>query len=175
MNTKPERDADALEQRLRDSRGLEDAPEQVILRIVDLWQRAPRAAAVAVPGLVQRLVAVLDFDSGTASPLAFGRRSGDAATRQLLFSTETNDIDLRIEPAVLPGGDRWVLSGQVLGAEACDHVTVTADGGTPVAEGTISELGEFRLQPLHAGRYTVSLRSARREIELPPFDVPVGS
>lgn len=175
MNTKPDRDTAALEQGLRASRVLEDAPEQAIQRVIGLWQRTPRAAVAAPPGLLQRLVAVLDFDSDTAAPLAFGQRSGGGATRQLLFSTETNDFDLRIEPAGAPGGDRWVLSGQVLGAEAYGQVAVAGADGRPVAEAPISDLGEFRLQPLQTGRYAVTLRAAGREVVLPVFDVPTSA
>lgn len=160
----------AIERGLRGSRQLENAPEHAIQRAMAVWQ--PRHQAAATPGLFQRLLAVLSFDSGAASPLAFGMRSGGATTRQMLFSAEGHDIDLRISPASTTQADRWLLSGQVLGPEALGVVRLTDTMAQTVAETLLDEMGEFRLPDIAPGQYTVTLRLGASEIVLPSILVP---
>jgi hypothetical protein len=157
-------DAD-IERGLRDGRQLEHAPEHVIQRAMAVW--TPRPQQQASSGLLQRVLAVLTFDSGAASPLAAGARSPGGNTRQLLFMAEGHDVDLRISPAGETPSDLWLLSGQVLGPEAQGAVTLTDAQGQLVGEATLSELGEFRLPGVAAGEYTVTVRLGEREIVLP--------
>jgi hypothetical protein len=165
---------DAIEQSLRDSRGLEDAPEALIRRTIAAMQALPAAQAQSAPGgtLLQRIVAALTFDSGQAPTLAFGMRSGDGATRQLLFAAQGHDVDLRVAAAAPGSGDWWLISGQVLGPQTDGEVALTDDGGTPIAQGPLNELGEFRLPAVARGRYTVNLRLGRLEVVLPGLQVP---
>ena len=158
-----------IEGHLREARRMENAPEHVIQRAMAVWQPR-RQAAPDAPGLMQRLLAVLTFDSAGASPLAFGARSTGGAPRQMLFSAEGHDIDLRIRPA--EQAEHWLLSGQVLGPEAKGMVLVADANGQLLGESALSELGEFLLPAVAAGRYTVSLRIGEREIELPAVYVP---
>lgn len=162
-------DAD-IERSLRSSRRLEDAPEHVIQRAIAVWQ--PRRQAAAAPGVVERLLAVLSFDSGAASPLAFGRRSAGGAMRQMLFSAQGHDIDLRISPAGEAQADRWLLSGQVLGPDARGVVGLTDALDQAVGETPLDELGEFRLPAIAPGAYTVTLHLGASEIVLPSIRVP---
>jgi hypothetical protein len=162
-------DAD-IEHGLRRSRQLEDAPEHVIQRAIASWQ--PRRQATTAAGLVERLLAVLTFDSGATSPLAFGMRSAGVATRQMLFSAQGHDVDLRVSPAGGTQADHWLLGGQVLGPEARGVVVLTDVRGQAVAETRLDELGEFRLPAIAAGQYTVTLRLGAREIVLPSIFVP---
>lgn len=172
MTTTPPDPSDAaLEQGLRDSRRLDDAPEAVIQRALDLWQHGARGAAPA-PGALRRLVAAVAFDSAGAGALAFGRRAAGGTTRQILYSTEGLDIDLRISPEADAATDRWQLSGQVLGPNAQGVVGLADDGGRAVAEAPLSELGEFRLPAVGAGPYTLTLRLGFVEIVLPTVRVP---
>jgi hypothetical protein len=157
----------AIEQALRASRGLEDAPEHVIQRAFTLWQPPRPAAAAAPPNLLQRVLAALTFDSAGASPLAFGMRSAGGTTRQLLFSAEGHDIDLRISPAGEPPSDHWLLSGQVLGPDSQGHVTLTDALGQEAARSALNEWGEFKLPQVAGGEYTVTVRLGEREIVLP--------
>lgn len=171
MKTPPNPDDAALEQGLRASRGLEEAPEPLIRRAIDLWQHPMRAAASA-PGGLRRLLASLTFDSAGASPLAFGMRSAGGTTRQLLFSAEGHDIDLRIAPAGSGSAGDWLLSGQVLGPEAHGLIGITdADGGN-AGEAELNDLGEFRLPAVKPGEYTVALRLGTVEVVLPSIFVP---
>jgi hypothetical protein len=165
---------DEIEHHLRHSRQLEDAPEHVIQRAFTVWQ--PRRQAEATPGLLPRLLAVLTFDSGAASPLAFGMRSGGDATRQMLFSAEGHDVDLRISPAdesrAAAQNSQWVLAGQVLGPAAGGDVILANNHGAEVARTALSELGEFRLPAVAPGHYTVTLRLGATDIVLPTVQVP---
>src|SRR5512136_2866312 len=79
-----------------------DAPPQVIARAVSLFR--PRAAQPA-PGLLQRVVAALRFDSAQL-PLAAGVRSGQPVARQLLYDAGGYELDLRVAPA----DEAWIVS-----------------------------------------------------------------
>jgi hypothetical protein len=170
MKTPPEPD-DAIEQSLRASRRLEEAPEALIQRAIDLWQRPARAGADA-PGALRRLLAALTFDSAGASPLAFGMRSAGGTTRQLLFAAEGHDIDLRVAPDAGSSGDHWLLSGQVLGPAAHGVVSITAAGSAVAGEAVLNEFGEFRMPALAPGEYILTLRMGDVEVVLPSIFVP---
>jgi hypothetical protein len=66
---------------------------------------------VREPSVLTSVVAALTFDSLTAKP-AFGLRSGVSAGRQLVYSTEMADIDLRVSPQ----SGEWEIAGQILGS-----------------------------------------------------------
>jgi hypothetical protein len=159
-----------LERQLQRSRQLEDAPEHVILRAVAAWQ--PRRQTTAAPSLLQRMLAVLTFDSGAASPLAFGARSAGGAARQMLFAAGEHVVDLRIARAGERSADQWLFSGQVLGPDGLGRVSLADGQGRSIGESALDEFGGFRLPAVAAGRYLVTLRLGGAEIELPPIDVP---
>jgi hypothetical protein len=160
--------------RLPQAAALPDAPAEWIQRAVDAWQ-PPLAARVAqaAEALRQQVQAWLSFDSWATAPLAAGLRStATSVTRQLVFSAEGRDVDLRIAP----GGDtHYLVSGQVLGPDEAGTVvlvTDAADGESAVArQAPLDELGEFQLSEVRPGRYRLSLLLASQEIVLPTFDV----
>jgi hypothetical protein len=177
MNATPDRpdpDDDRLADALRASRVMHDAPEALIERAIGLWR--PRAAVVVdtrtavPPSLLQRLVATLRFDSAGAAPLAFGLRSagGPGEVRQLLFSLEGRDIDLRIAPAGEPG--RFRISGQVLGPDATG--TVAFDCAGVQGETAWNELAEFGFDAVPAGDCRLVLRTDAWQAELPVITLP---
>jgi hypothetical protein len=155
----------AIERGLHEGRRLDDAPEHVIQRALAAWQ--PRRAT----SLLQQVLAVLRFDSGTAAPLAFGMRSPGAASRQLLFAAQGRDVDLRIGPAGAAEA-AWLISGQVLGPDSHGVVVLSGESGALVSEVALDELGQFRLPPVPAGGYTLTLRLADAEITIPALQVP---
>lgn len=162
--TNPDPDDD-LARALRASRGLQDAPEVLIQRAISLFEATPRRAPRA---LLPRLLAVLQFDSGTASPLAHGMRAGGSDMRQLLFALPDCDVDLRVAP---DDEGRCALSGQLLGP-ACQGVVfaqpeAAAGAGAPDVSAALNELGEFRLPPLPAGAWRLTFELADRTLELP--------
>jgi hypothetical protein len=169
MNHRPERTDAEIEAALVESRKLHDAPEHVIQRALAVFTQR-RAEVAAAPGLIERLAAVLTFDSGAASPLAFGMRSSGGAVRQLLFSVEGRDIDLRVAPATREG--LFALSGQILGPDSEGSVAIEAEDGGARSEVTLNELGEFVLPPVAAGSYRLTVTLADVAIELPPVRIP---
>jgi hypothetical protein len=143
---------------------LEEAPRDVISHAVGLFRRSETKAKES---LVRRVLAALSFDSASLTP-AYGVRSGQTATRQMLYSTGDNDLDLRITP----GEEAWIVSGQVLGQEQCAGGEVSLEGEAGSAAATeLNELCEFTLPPVAAGSYRLRLRFSDLEIEIPEFEL----
>lgn len=148
---------------------LADAPADWQRRALAAW-RAPATVSLAqaIDTLRKRILAVLSFDSWAQAPLAAGLRSTGSATRQLVFSAEGHDIDLRI----VPSGARFVVSGQVLGPDEHGAVALAPDqAGATVHEAPLDAMGEFHLADVTPGRYQLSLLLAGHDVVLPPFDV----
>ncbi len=171
MNPKPDLDDDALAQSLHAGRQqLEDAPPALIQRAIGLWQ--PQAAPASGP--LRRLLATLSFDSAATSPLALGLRSGGGASaRQLLFSADGRDVDLRLVPATTAAPLRWTLRGQLLGPDA--GATAELQVGEHTARIALDELAEFRFELVPEGECRLRLRSGDWILELPPFGIPFGA
>jgi len=164
----PLSDAELLA-RLPAAAALPDAPADWQRRALATW-RAPAGVSLAqaVDALRQRVLAVLSFDSWAQSALAAGLRSTGSATRQLVFSAEGRDIDLRIAPS----GERFAVKGQVLGPDDSGAVALTPEPvEATVYEAPLDALGEFHLADVAPGRYRLSLLLAGHEIVLPPFEV----
>ena len=119
---------------------------------------------VAAPTLVRRIVAALSFDSFTSAP-AFGTRSGQTETRQLLFSAQGNDIDVHVSPQ----SEGWAISGQVLGAPIADikDAAVLLQGASLSETAELNDLSEFSFPPVPPGSYKLNLRLGDVEVELP--------
>jgi hypothetical protein len=139
-----------------------DPPNYVVARALDLFPAL--VAAAKEPSLVRRVLAALSFDS-LELPAAYGVRSGQTATRQLLFNAGENDLDLRVTPS----GESWVLSGQVLGD--CTGGEVELEGASGAASITMNELCEFTLPALPTGSYTLRLRLNEMEVEVPQLEL----
>ena len=140
----------------------EDAPSHVVARAVRAFRPTDSASP---PDAWRRVIAALLFDS-RQQPLAQGVRAGggEAATRQLLYNAEGYDLDLRIVPA----GDAWQVSGQVLGPCAGGRAALD---GPAVVEATLTLLCELSLPPVPAGSYTLTVRLDGVEIVLPGLEV----
>jgi hypothetical protein len=160
---------DELQRALQESRSLEDAPPGVIERAIGVFQRTP------VSGLARAaevLRAVLSFDSALAGPLAAGLRSVSTDQRQLLFTVESHDIDLRIMPAPADdaGQAQWQVAGQVLGPQAQGSVELQL-GSEVLGHAVLNELGEFRFGPIASGELVLRMSLTDASIELPAIDV----
>jgi hypothetical protein len=97
---------------------------------------------------------------------AFGVRSGQATSRQLLYSAEESDIDLRISSQ----DDQWIVAGQLLGRD-CVGGRVEIEGERGLAVAALDELCEFMLPPVPSGNYTLRLRLQDAEVELPQLEL----
>jgi anti-sigma factor RsiW len=141
----------------------EDAPPVAIARAVRLFAPFARPAG---PGLRERLVAMLAFDSG-ARPLTVGLRAASIVPRQLLYQAGEHTIDCQLTPA----GERWVLAGQILGPGVARGVALVGPDATE--EAPVSEQGEFTLPPVAPGRHTLRVTLDAAEIEVP--DLAIGT
>jgi len=134
---------------------LPDAPAALRRRAEGIWPRRP--------GLIQRISAMVSLDSW-AAPLP-ALRSDAQAGRQLLLTTETRDIDLRI----MPDGNGWAIEGQVLGP-AEDGSVGLCSAGAQIAATQLDDLGSFRLTGLADGRYQLVLYFPTERVELPELE-----
>jgi hypothetical protein len=158
----------ALEQALASSRAMVNAPESTILRAVSLFQaRVPAPAAEARPSL--RSIATKIFDSLSVAPLALGLRSDRQSSRQLLFSADGRDIDLRITGIPPEGAVRFTVAGQVFGPDAAGQAELKAVGYH--AKQAWTEWSEFRFADVPPGPCTLLLTGADWQIELPAFEL----
>ena len=161
---------DALSRQLRRAlQLLPDVPPALQRRAIDLW-RAPRPGLAEVArAALNRIAAVLSFDSWNAPALAGGMRSLRSPTRQLLFSASGRDIDLRISPLA----EGYAVAGQILGPDESGRVELARLGASadPARQAALDALGEFRIEGLAPGSYLVTLQLGGDEIVLPPIDV----
>jgi len=142
----------------------EDAPPAAIAAALRLFRPPVKPER---PGVLQRLVAALRFDS-RQQPLALGMRSGQTAGRHLLYSAGDFDLDIRLTQR----SGRWSLAGQVMGQVAGGEVEL--EGAGAVVRDMVTELGEFSLFPVPAGRYTLRLRLDAVEIEVAELEIGSG-
>jgi hypothetical protein len=140
-----------------------DAPRDLLAYALNIFSRREDARA---PSILRRIVAALTFDSSANLAPAFGVRSGQSVSRQLLYSAGENDIDLRLTPA----DENWIVAGQVLGQD-CVGGRVEIEGESEVAAVALNELCEFTLPPVPAGSYTLRLRLANAEVEIPQLEL----
>lgn len=139
-----------------------DAPRDVIAHARNVFRQG---ASLKSPSLVRRIVAALSFDSLTSAP-AFGMRSGHTGTRQLLFSAEDNDIDLRISEQA----EGWVISGQVLGTTSKkSDALLQGDAFSTMA--VLNDLSEFSFAPVPSGNYRLNLYLGDVEVEVPELEL----
>lgn len=163
-------DDELLHQLRRALRELPDAPPALQRAAIGFWPPAPAASVLTgAQALLSRVAAVLSFDSWAAPALAPGMRSLRSPTRQLLYSAGGRDIDLRITPE-RPG---FSLAGQVLGPDETGRVElVRLDIDTdPARLAPLDELGEFRIEGLKPGFYSLTVHAGGPALQLPPFDI----
>ncbi len=118
------------------------------------------------PGLFQRLLAMLTFDS-RAQPVTAGLRSiaGDTEQRQLIFNSEAAEIAVTIQPT-LPDKN-FTVTGQVfpLRDTPADAFSVQLlKDAREVGLATADELGEFTFTNLPAGEYSMVVSAGEYEV-----------
>ncbi len=158
----PEDDKAFARRARRAVQGLVDAPAALQRSAVDLWpaQGLPQVLAAAL----QRVAAVLSFDSWAATP-ALAMRSGAGAARQMVFDAPAGSVELRI----VPTGRAFALAGQWLGEEASGQIELADGDGVPAATVALDDAGGFRLDGLAGGSYRLTLSVGGSLIELPPL------
>ena len=137
-----------------------DAPRDVLTSAINIFSQEKRKP-------LRRIVALLTFDSRNAGP-AFGVRSLPTASRQMLYSAEEIDLELRI---TVQNGE-CILAGQVIG-EDCTEGDVEISGEAGRSKATLNEVCEFTLPPIPPGNYSLTVRMLDREIEIPELELKV--
>jgi hypothetical protein len=140
-----------------------DPPPEVIARAVGLVRSAKTPDSI---GLRQRLRAVLRFDSARPS-LAPALRSRVPLERQLIFDAEGFNLELRIRPE----GPMWLISGQVFGVAGGGWVEL--QGPTGATQSDLNDLYEFRLSPIPAGSYNLTLHVDSIDVEIAGLEIGV--
>ena len=137
-----------------------DVPRDVLTSAINIFSQEK-------PSPLRRIVALLTFDSRNAGP-AFGVRSLPTASRQMLYSAEETDLELRITLQ----NDECILAGQVIG-EGCAEAHVEISGVAGTSKATLNEVCEFTLPPVPPGNYSLTVRMLDREIEIPELELKV--
>lgn len=140
-----------------------DAPRDVVTYAMNIFSGRPKSPRQS---LRRRIVAALSFDSSMNQAPAFGVRSGQTGSRQLIYSAEENDIDLRITLH----DDMWIVAGQVL-REDCAEGRVEIEGLSGSAVAGLNELCEFTLPAVPAGNYLLRVHMADVELEVPQLEL----
>jgi hypothetical protein len=140
----------------------EDAPAELIRQAKSIFREKVVAHG---PSLLQVILASLTFDSLTNAP-AFGLRSQTSAGRQLIYSTESADIDVRVSAE----NDQWQIAGQILGAD-CPGGDVDLVGDEFSVSAELNELCEFSFGAVPAGAYKISIRLPDVLIETPRLEL----
>jgi hypothetical protein len=140
----------------------EDAPRDVISNAINLFRGYLTRGE---PTVLRLLIAALSFDSLNMAP-AFGIRSGQAASRQLIYSAQENDIDLRLTF----NNEMWVVTGQVL-REDCGGGRVEIDGPGGARSAALNESCEFVLPPVPPGNYLLRVSMPDVRVEIPHLEL----
>lgn len=138
----------------------ENAPPEVLTSATKSFSPPP-------PPPLRRIVANLTFDSRSAPP-TFGMRSLHTTSRQMLYSAQESDLDLRVTVQ----DEECIVAGQVLG-ENCSGGVVEISGVTGSVEASLNELCEFTLPSVPFGNYLLRVKMAELEIEVPDFELKI--
>ncbi|MFN2511828.1 MAG: hypothetical protein ABR568_10340 [Pyrinomonadaceae bacterium] len=140
-----------------------DAPRDLVANAMNMFSgraKSPRQS------LKRRILAALSFDSSMDQAPAFGVRSGQTGARQLIYSAEESDIDLRITLQ----DDMWLVTGQVL-RDDCGGGRVEIEGSSGSAGAALNEMCEFTLPAVPSGDYLLRVQMTDVEIEIPQLEL----
>jgi hypothetical protein len=137
---------------------LQAPPAYVTQRALQVFRPAERPVSDLQAG-VRSLVALLRFDSGLTP--SHGMRSGPGQDRQLFYTVDEFDIDVRL----VPGGGEWRVEGQLLGGSAAG--TAELVGANHHYRGELNGLGEFGFAGVRPDSYRLQIAVAGVEISVP--------
>ena len=133
-------------------------PQYVTQRALQIFRPQEKPVSALRAGL-QSLVALLSFDSGLTP--AYGMRSGAGEARQLFYTVNEFDIDLRVAPRA----DEWRIEGQLLGGTTVGTAELVSAGRRYTGE--LNDLGEFAFAGVHADSYRLRITLPGLEISVP--------
>jgi hypothetical protein len=120
------------------------------------------------PGLLQRLVATLTFDSNLRPALGLRAAAAPESQRQLVYSTNAADVALHVRPR--PHDGLLDLNGQIFPVNSADSGTFGVqllEGTSEVATKATNDLNEFTFEAVSPGVYEVLASNDRVEIRIP--------
>ncbi|HJY28908.1 MAG TPA: hypothetical protein VJ306_12865 [Pyrinomonadaceae bacterium] len=135
-----------------------DAPRDVLYSAINIFSPARRAP-------LRNIIAILTFDSRLAGP-AYGIRSVRSTSRQLLYSAQETDLDLRVTVQ----NDECIVTGQVIRADCVSgQVEISGDAGAATA--SFNEVCEFTLPAIPLGNYSLRIKMPDVQIEIPELEL----
>ncbi len=145
-------------------------PQYVTQRAMQIFRPKEKPISGSVPASVsgafsalqaglQSLVALLRFDSGLTP--VYGMRSGPGQARQLFYTVDEFDIDLRLAPRA----GEWTVEGQLLGGNSSGTAELVSAGGR--YDGDLNELGEFAFAGVRPDSYRLRITLPGLEISVP--------
>ena len=132
-----------------------DAPRDLLQSAINIFSPERQ------PPTLRHIIAVLTFDSRFAAP-AFGVRSLRSTSRQLLYSAQETDVDLRITVQ----NDECIVAGQVI-RDGCHSGRVEISGDAGSAATSLNEVCEFTLPAIPLGNYSLRVKMPDVQIEIP--------
>ena len=127
------------------------------------------------PGLLERLVATLTFDS-SLQPATGLRAAGKVESqRQLVYSTDAADVAVIVRPR--PRDELLDLDGQIFPVNSTDSGPFGVqllDGSSEVATTATNDLGEFTFKAVPSGVYEMLASNDRVEIQIPRLELRRG-
>src|SRR5918999_108298 len=124
------------------------------------------------PGLLQRLVATLTFDSNLRPALGLRAATAPESQRQLVYSTGAADVAMTVRPRTRDG--LLDLHGQILPVDSTDSGVFgvqLVEGVSEVATTATNDLGEFAFEAVRPGVYEVLASNERVEIQVPRIEL----
>lgn len=136
----------------------QDAPRDVLQSAINIFSPERHTP-------LRHIIAILTFDSRLAGP-AYGIRSLRNVSRQLLYSAQETDLDLRITVQ----NDECIVAGQVIRAE-CVSGLVEISGDAGLATASLNEVCEFTLPAIPLGNYALRIKLPDVQIEIPELEL----
>jgi len=137
----------------------QDAPHDLLQSAISIF--SPERLS---PPL-RHIIAVLTFDSRHAGS-AFGIRSLRSTSRQLLYSAQETDLDLRITVQ----NEECIVAGQVI-RDKCVSGRVEISGERASAAANLNEVCEFTLPAIPLGMYSLRVKMPDVQIEIPELEL----
>lgn len=124
------------------------------------------------PGLLERLVATLTFDSGLQPALGLRAASIPESQRQFVYSTDAADVAMNVRPR--PHDGHLDLDGQILPINSTDSLAFGVqllEDSSETATTATNDLGEFTFEAVAPGVYELLASSERVEIHIPQVEL----
>lgn len=137
---------------------LQAPPAYVTERALQVFRPSEPPISAIETGL-RSLLALLRFDSGLTP--AYGMRSSPGQDRQLFFTVDEFDIDVRLEH----NAGAWRVEGQLLGGDAAG--TAELAGAEHHYTGELNDLGEFVFAGVRPDSYRLHITLPDVEISVP--------